>query len=72
MATRTEMQVHFVHRHVLKTVVILEEVNFPHPRCARCDMLVPQRALNRRHPDTAQCKRGAERKRRRLAEAETR
>ena len=32
VATRTEMWVHFVHQHVLDTVVILEEGNFPHPR----------------------------------------
>ena len=66
------MRMHFLHRHVLNTVVILEEVNFPHPRCARCDMLVPRRDLNGRHPATAQCARGAERKRRRISEAETR
>ena len=65
------MRVHFVHRHVLETVVILEEGNSPHPRCARCEMLVPRWALNVRHLDTAQCKKGAEQKRRRLAEAET-
>ena len=35
-------------------------------------MLVPRRALNGWHPTTAQCARGEERKRRRLAEAETR
>ena len=35
-------------------------------------MLVPRRALNGRHPATAQCTRGVERERRRLAEAETR
>ena len=35
------MQVHFLHRHVLDTVVILEEGNLPHPRCTRCDMMVP-------------------------------
>ena len=35
-------------------------------------MQVPKRALNRRHPVTAHCLKGAERKRRRLAEAETR
>ena len=34
-------------------------------------MQVPRRELNRRHPGTAQCLKGAERKRRRLAEAET-
>ena len=64
------MRVHFVHWHVLDTVVILEEGNFPHPRYARCDMLVPWQDLNGRHPGTAQCNKGAERKRRRLAEAE--
>ena len=66
------MQVHFLHRHVLDTMFILEEVNPPHPRCARCDMLVPRRDLNGRNPATAQCAGGAERKRRRLEEAETR
>ena len=55
LATRTAMQVHFVHRHVLDTVVILEEGNLPHPRCANCDMQAPRRALNGRHPGTAQC-----------------
>ena len=72
VATRTEMWVHFLHRHVLDTVVIMKEGNFPHPRCAQYDMLVPQRYLIGRHPITAHCARGAERKRRRLAEAETR
>ena len=66
------MQVHFVHRHVQDTVVILEEGNFPHPRCARCDMQLPRKALNGRHLGTAQCAKWAERKRRRLAETETR
>ena len=64
------MRVHFLHWHVLDTVVILEEGNLPHPRCPRCDILVPRRALNGRHPSTAQCARGAERKRRQLAEAD--
>ena len=66
------MWVHFLHRHVLDTVVILEEGNLPHPWCTRCDMLVPRRALNSRHPATAQCARGAEQKRWWLAEAELR
>ena len=66
------MWVHFVHRHVLDTVVMLEEGNFPNPRCARCDMQVLRRAPNRRHSGTVQCLKGADRKRRRLAEKETR
>ena len=35
-------------------------------------MLVPWQALNSRHHATAMCKKGAERKRRRIAEAELR
>ena len=66
------MRVHFVHRHVLATLVMLEEGNFPHPRCASCDMQVPQKALNGSHLGTAQFSKGAERKRRRMAETETR
>ena len=59
-----------MHRHVHDTVVILEEVNLPLPRCPRCDLQVPRQALNGRHLGTAQCKTGAERKLQRLAAAE--
>ena len=69
--TRTEMRVYFVHWHILDTVVILEEGNFPHPRCSQCEMLVLRRSLNRRHPGTAQFNKGAEQKRRPLVETET-
>ena len=70
--TRTAMRVHFWRRHVRDTVIILEEGNLPHPWCENCGMLVPWRALNVRHKDTAMCRSGVERKRRRLAEAEIR
>ena len=66
------MRVHFVHRHIQDIVVMLEKGNFPHPRCARCDMQVPWKALNGCHLGTAQCAKGAERKRRQLAETKTR
>ena len=66
------MQVQFVRLHVQDTVVMLEEGKSPHPRCAKCDMEVPQKALNGRHLETAQCAKGAERKIRRLDETETR
>ena len=69
-ATRAAMRVHFVHRHVHDTVVILEEGNLPLPRCPRCDLQVPRRALNGRHLGTNQCRTGAERKLRRLVAAE--
>ena len=66
------MWMHFVHRHVQDIVVMLEEVNLHHSRCPRCDLQVPSKALNGRYLGTAQCKKGAERKWRRLAETETR
>ena len=49
-----------------KTVIILEESNLHHPRCPRCDMLVPWEALNGWHLTNAKCEKWAERKRRRL------
>ena len=72
LATRAAMLVHFVHRHVHDTVVILEEGNLPLPRCPWCDLQVSRKALNGRHLGTNQCRTGTERKRRRLAEAEIR
>ena len=62
------MRVHFFHRNVQDTVIILEEGNFSHPRCPRCKMLVPWRALNGRHLATTQCAKGEERNLQRLAE----
>ena len=64
------MRMHFCSRNVRDIVIILEEENLPHPRCLRCDMLVPLRALKSRHHATAMCRKGAERKRWRMAEAE--
>ena len=36
------MRVHFLHRHVHDTVVMLEEGNLLLSRCPRCDLQVPQ------------------------------
>ena len=66
------MQMHFCSRNVRDIVIILEEGNLPHPRCSRCDILVPWRALNGRHHATAMCMKGAEQKRRRMEETELR
>ena len=66
------MRVHLLQQHVLETVAIMEEGNPLHLWCTRCDMLVPWRALNDRQTATDKCARGAEQKRRRLAEAELR
>ena len=72
LATSTAMRVHFVHRYVHDTVVMLEEGNPPLPRCPCCNLQVTRKALNGRHLGTAQCKKGVERKQRRLEETETR
>ena len=39
--TMKAMGVHFLHRHVWDTILILEEGNPPHPRCPRCEIMVP-------------------------------
>ena len=69
---RTATRMHFFNWQIRDTVIILEEGNLPHPRCPRCDMLVPWRALHGRHRATTQCAKGAEQKRRWMAEAELR
>ena len=40
-AMRTAIRVHFLHRHVRDTMIILEEGNLPHPHFPRCDIMVP-------------------------------
>ena len=61
---------HFVHRHVQDTMIIMEEGDLPHPRCLCCDILLSQAALNIQHPNTAHCDKGEERERCRLAAKE--
>ena len=39
--TRAELRVHFLHRHIRDTMVILEDDNLPYPLLPRCDILVP-------------------------------
>ena len=72
VGTRTSMRMHFFSRHVRDIVIILEEGNLPHPRCPRCDMLVPCKAINGRHHATTRCAKGAEQKMRQVSEAELR
>ena len=60
--------VHFFHRYVQGTIIILEEGNPPHPRYPQYNILVTWCTLNRRNLVTAQRAKGEERKRRRLSE----
>ena len=53
VVTRMVIWVHFLHRHVQDTVIILSEGNLPYPRFHRCDMLMPWEALKGRHITTA-------------------
>ena len=40
------------------TIVILEEVNWPYPRCPQCDHLISVHTLNGRHPVNYLCRFG--------------
>ena len=54
------MRVHFMHRHVKDTVIIMEEFNLYHPQCPRCDTLVPWKDLSSRNVTYSQCAKGVE------------
>ena len=69
-SNRTNLRVQFSQRHVRETIVILEEGNRPYPRFPKCVMFMSHKAFNGRHLSTDFCRRGEERKRRRLAEEE--
>ena len=47
------LRVHFVHRHVQDTIVVLEEGNHPLLCCPKCDIFVTFEALNVMHWYTA-------------------
>ena len=47
---QTNLRVHFVHRHVWDTVVILEEGNRTYPQCFKCGMFFMRWDINDRHP----------------------
>ena len=38
---KADIRVHFLHRHIRYTVVILEDDNLPYPLCLHCDIMVP-------------------------------
>ena len=56
-ATRTGPHVSFLQWHMKDTVIIVEEGNPPLSQCPHCNMLVPWEALNKCHPNFAQCSR---------------
>ena len=58
-STWTVMRMHFWHRNVRDTAVILEEGNLPRLWCPLCEIMMMWRSLNGMHRHTAQCKRGA-------------
>ena len=60
---RTNLRIHFVHRNVNDTEMILDDRNSPHPLHYHWDMFVPQAELNFIHPGTAMRAWEAEQKR---------
>ena len=71
-SSRTNLRIHFAHRHVRYVIMILEEDNCPYPRCPQRDMFVPQKTLNGWHLETSLCRRGMEMKWCHLVEEEAR
>ena len=71
-SNRTNLWVHFAHRHTRDTIVIMEDDNQPYPRCPQCDMFVSHKDLNVLNITTYLFRRGLDIKWRRLAEEEAR
>ena len=67
---RTGICLNFMHNHMWDTVIIVEEGNPLHPWYNQCDILLLWAGLSRNQPNTAQCKKGVDRKRRRLSAEE--
>ena len=61
------LRIHFMHRHVEDTILILSEVAIPHPRCDQYDIFIPREALATGHLGTAIW---AEQKSRRIVSAD--
>ena len=70
-SSQTKLWIHFAHQNPREIILILEEGNKPHPRCPQCEMFVPQEALNWAQLTSGMCRRGTERKRRRIVVEET-
>ena len=60
------ISVHFLHRNI-RDIMIIVDVNLPHPQCPCCDMLLLWALLNGCHPNTTQCTKGVEWKCHRMA-----
>ena len=69
-ASQTSLWVHFVHPVVRETLVILEEGNYPHLRLTTMDFFLWE-ATNSRHPNTALCPKGEEKKCYQMTEDDT-
>ena len=55
------ISVHFLHRNI-RDIMIIVDVNLPHPQCPCCDMLLLWALLNGCHPNTTKCTKGVGRK----------
>ena len=71
-SSRGNLRGHFARRHPQDSLTILEEGNNPLPKCERCGMHVPYRALNSSHLNSATCREGTDRARRRRVLQEVR
>ena len=67
---QSALRVHFLHRPMLYTIVVLEEGNHLLQHCPKCDMCFLWELLKQRHMDKAMCAKGEERKCSRRVEEE--
>ena len=70
-SSKTNIRVQFYQQHPRYSIVIMEEVNQPHPHCPQRDMFSLQEALNLAHPTATICRCGLERKQQRMVVSDT-
>ena len=55
----TNLQLHYIHRHLEDTIVVLNKGPFPHSLCNQCNILLTQKIMLARHLGTKILKRGS-------------
>ena len=50
--SRTNLQLHYMHRNLEETIVILNKGPCPHPCCNQCNIFIPQDAMLARYLST--------------------
>ena len=69
--SHTNLHIHYIHRHLEDTIVVLNKGPCPHPWRNQCNIFIPQKKMLARHLGTTILNRVSELKHRHLASTTT-